>query len=399
MELALLFLESTSNNQEKEKAVQLFETSGYKVGGITELVKSNEWDFRETFTVLMSNSENLVVFDDGCQKYDTKNIIAEILECQIEVNESAKEFALAVANDKNREYSDDFAKMPEDATVIANINGLSQGFMLDKDSFSLFYLPSVYAEYKAMCDNVIKKIDEKHDQKKKRIVLKYFGSIEALKKTINRAEEIASIDFSCEVTIKNGDCTIGLTFDNYNETDSATIIRFIVSELKDDIYAESDESLSERLFDILKLKRLRLAVAESFTGGRVVADVIKNSGASEVVIEGLVSYSDESKVKLLGVKKESLQSYGAVSSTVACEMAMGLLNTTACDVAIATTGLAGPNSDASGKPVGLCYIAIGMRDGVYTYRFNFKGDRENITETAKNTALYLAIKNIKKHNF
>ena len=76
-------------------------------------------------------------------------------------------------------------------------------------------------------------------------------------------------------------------------------------------------------------------------------------------------------------------------------MSVGLLNGGGCDLAIATTGIAGPKSDNTEKPVGLCYIAVGMRDGVHTYRYVFKGDREEITETAKNTALFLAIKKLK----
>jgi nicotinamide-nucleotide amidase len=67
-----------------------------------------------------------------------------------------------------------------------------------------------------------------------------------------------------------------------------------------------------------------------------------------------------------------------------------------CDLAIATTGIAGPNSDNTSKPVGLCYIAIGMKDGIHTYKYNFKGSREEVTNLATNTATYLAIKKIKK---
>ena len=97
----------------------------------------------------------------------------------------------------------------------------------------------------------------------------------------------------------------------------------------------------------------------------------------------------------LGVKADDLRREGAVSSIVAYQMAVGLLKE-GCDLAIATTGIAGPKSDDTKKPVGLCYIAIGTRDGVHTYKFNLSGTREQITERAKNTAMFLAIKRIKK---
>ena len=136
-------------------------------------------------------------------------------------------------------------------------------------------------------------------------------------------------------------------------------------------------------------------MAESFTGGRIISSLIQNPGASECVYEGAVTYSSQSKVKRLGVKEEDIRTKGAVSSVVAYRMAAGLLVGGNCDIALATTGIAGPKSDDSNFPVGLCYVAVGMKDGVHTYRYNFTGNREEITETAKNTALFLAIKKLK----
>ena len=145
----------------------------------------------------------------------------------------------------------------------------------------------------------------------------------------------------------------------------------------------------------MRLRKVKLSLAESFTGGRVVAEIIKNSGASAYVNEGLVPYSNQSKIKRLGVQSKDLDSQGAVSAVVAYQMALGLLKEGNCDMAICTTGIAGPNSDDTDKPVGLCYIAVGMKDGIHTYRNRLSGTREQITETAKNTALFLAIKKLK----
>ena len=78
-------------------------------------------------------------------------------------------------------------------------------------------------------------------------------------------------------------------------------------------------------------------------------------------------------------------------------MATGLLTAGDCDIAVSTTGIAGPNSDNTLKPVGLNYIGVGMKNGVHVFKYELKGDREEITETAKNTALFLAIKNLKNY--
>ena len=150
------------------------------------------------------------------------------------------------------------------------------------------------------------------------------------------------------------------------------------------------------MFDLLKLKKLKLSVAESFTGGRLASSMIKNSGVSEFFYEGIVAYSNKSKIERLGVDKEDLRRSGAVSSIVAYQMCAGLLRKGDCDIAIATTGIAGPKSDDTDKPVGLCYIAVGLKDGVHTYKYNFNGTREQITEQARNVALGLAIKKLKK---
>lgn len=173
-------------------------------------------------------------------------------------------------------------------------------------------------------------------------------------------------------------------------------VREIVKKLNDYVYALEDISLTEQLFRLLKLRRMKISVAESFTGGGICKRLVGVSGISEVFFEGLNTYSNEAKVKRLGVSEYTLRKYGAVSAETAKEMAEGLLKTGNCDIAIATTGIAGPKSDNTRKPVGLAYIAVGSisRD-VLVYRFNFAGDRQTITQTAINQALFLAYKELK----
>ena len=100
-------------------------------------------------------------------------------------------------------------------------------------------------------------------------------------------------------------------------------------------------------------------------------------------------------MKRLGVSAYTLKTVGAVSDQTAYEMAAGLIKTGDCDVSIATTGLAGPKTDGSDLPIGLCYIAIGTKETVLVYRYKFEGNREEITEKAINYALFLAYKQLK----
>ncbi len=173
------------------------------------------------------------------------------------------------------------------------------------------------------------------------------------------------------------------------------ILRLFVDGLGDTIYAMDDTPLADRLIEILKLRRRKISVAESFTGGGIAKRLTSVSGASEVYFEGINTYNELSKIKRLGVSNYTLKTVGAVSDQTAYEMAAGLIATGDCDISLATTGLAGPKSDKSGQPVGICYIAVGTKEKVFVYRYKFDGTRQDITETAINYALHLAYKHLK----
>ena len=145
-----------------------------------------------------------------------------------------------------------------------------------------------------------------------------------------------------------------------------------------------------------------MSCAESFTGGGVGRRIVEIPGASEVYYEGLNTYSNESKKERLGVKESTLQTEGAVSAETAKQMANGLMWRGHCNIAVSTTGIAGPKSDNTSKPVGLCYIAVAVKDGLTfkgttAYKYNILGDRKTITETAINYALFLAYRSIKQN--
>ena len=189
------------------------------------------------------------------------------------------------------------------------------------------------------------------------------------------------------ITIGYNDATPKMLIDDVN--------RVFAEGLGESIYALEDISLEEQLIRLLKLRGKKISVAESFTGGGIAKRLVSVSGASEVYFEGLNTYHEDSKIKRLGVAPYTLKTMGAVSDQTAYEMANGLLHTGDCDFAIATTGLAGPKSDKTLLPVGLCYIAVGSKERVFVYRYKFDGNREEITETAIRYALFLAYKHLK----
>ena len=162
------------------------------------------------------------------------------------------------------------------------------------------------------------------------------------------------------------------------------------------VYAYREVSLKEQLFDLLKLNGCKISTAESFTGGNVAATIISVPGASGIFYEGIVAYDCDAKMKRLGVKSQTLAKYKAVSAEVAREMAEGLLKSGKCDIAVSTTGLAGPQSDDSGLPVGRCYIGVSYCSETEAFEYNFKGDRNTVIKSGVNAALFEVIKNIQR---
>ena len=163
------------------------------------------------------------------------------------------------------------------------------------------------------------------------------------------------------------------------------------------IYADEDQSLAKSIIDRAAFYGKKIAVAESLTGGLLTDRLVSVPGCSEVLIEGLVTYSNESKSNRLGVDPYAIGKFGAVSAEVARQMATGLIRAGA-DLAVSTTGIAGPTGGSAEKPVGLTYIGVADDMKVTANELVFQGDRERIRNLAANTALFLLWKRLIKPN-
>ena len=141
------------------------------------------------------------------------------------------------------------------------------------------------------------------------------------------------------------------------------------------------------LGEILCNNKLTISTAESCTGGMVSAKLISYPGISASFLEGAVTYSNEAKMKRLGVRKETLDTYGAVSEETAREMVEGIAKESCSNTAIATTGIAGPGGGTKEKPVGLVYIAVHVNNNTIIEKCNFSGNREEVRTLATNHAL------------
>lgn len=157
-------------------------------------------------------------------------------------------------------------------------------------------------------------------------------------------------------------------------------------------------SIEKQTVELLKSKKLKLATAESCTGGLISKRITDVSGSSEVFEGGVVCYSNRFKENVLGVSPETLKKYGTVSRETAREMVKGVLSLTKADIAVAVTGIAGPSSDDTNKPVGLVYIAVsdGKSTIVKKLLNNFTGDvREQNRNISADTALEMIMEAIR----
>src|SRR5262245_13764960 len=143
------------------------------------------------------------------------------------------------------------------------------------------------------------------------------------------------------------------------------------------------------LLELLKSRRLSLAVAEGDTGGRLLASLIAEPGSSAVVIGGVVAYADSLKRELLELPAEVLREHGAVSAAAAEAMARGVRRLAHADVGLATTGIAGPGGATPTKPVGLAFVAVATADGSSVREHRWTGDRAANQQASAQAALAL----------
>ncbi|MCR5673675.1 MAG: nicotinamide-nucleotide amidohydrolase family protein [Lachnospiraceae bacterium] len=178
-----------------------------------------------------------------------------------------------------------------------------------------------------------------------------------------------------------------------DESEAKKLVKPLVKELKSRygamIYSTGEATLEETVVDLLEKNSLTISTAESCTGGLLSGRIINVPGASEIIKVGFVTYSNKAKRKYLGVKKSTLDKYGAVSEQCAREMVKGLTAQTKADVGLSTTGIAGPDGGTEDKPVGLVYIGCNVCGSVKVMECHFSGTRSEIRQRTVAEALNL----------
>ena len=322
----------------------------------------------------------------------TKEVLAEFFGVPLVINEECerniKEFFKKIgkpctANNLKQAY------ILQGATVIPNNNGTAPGILYKKNEKLFVLLPGPPDEMKGMIDRfVLPYLAKSNNSIIKSKVLKIIGigesSVEEMLKDIITSQKNPTI----APLAGGGEVTIRITAKAENEEEGNILIKetehLIRKRLKNNIYGQDDDTIEQVVVNELKALGYMLSIAESCTGG-LVANLITNvPGASHIFDRGFITYSNESKVELLGVPREIIEKNGAVSPQTAKAMAEGLLSRTSSNMALAVTGIAGPGGGTPEKPVGLVYVAVADRSQTRVSRFNFVGNRQrNKLMTAK----------------
>jgi len=260
------------------------------------------------------------------------------------------------------------ALFPEGTTLIPNPVGTAMGALLEDDGTTYATFPGVPAEMKRMFEDTLEPyVRARSDGAIVSKTLLFMGIGESA-----LAEQVQDLLDASDPTVAPlaGQGKVRLRITARGATEDAAkakiepVAEEILSRLGEYHFGEGDENVEEVLGELLAERGQTLALAESCTGGLLAKRLTDISGSSAYFLEGLVTYANEAKERLLGVPKELLVEHGTVSEEVAGAMAEGVRKLSGADYGLSTTGIAGPGGGSEAKPVGLVYV--GIADGVGT---------------------------------
>jgi len=283
------------------------------------------------------------------------------------------------------------ALVPESSVVLDNDIGTAPGIFVEENNKIIILLPGPPKEMRYMFNKyVIPLLNNKSKYKIASKVIKTIGIGESsleyqIKDIINKH---TNVNFATYVKDGQVDIRVSTKIHGHeNIKKSLDIIGAQIQDLLGDyIFSTNSDSLEMVVFNLLNNKKLKIAFAESCTGGQISSRFTKMPGISQVFDTGLITYSNDSKRDYLHVNEITLNKYGAVSQETAKEMAKGLLSEGKVDIALSVTGIAGPTGGTQYKPVGLVYISLCTTKDCFCKEYNFNGDRETIQKQASDAA-------------
>lgn len=285
------------------------------------------------------------------------------------------------------------ALLPENCTIFSNECGTAPGCAFEEGGKHVLMLPGPPAECMDMFEKQAKPyLETLGEGVILSRTLKIFGMGESKLESLLREQMNAMTNPTLAPYAKEGECELRITAKADSRKKAAELIAPVEKQLRqllgDLVYGADIPNLETAIVQMMAEKRMTLGCAESCTGGLIAKRVTDVPGSSAVFKGGIVSYCNEVKASVLNVPTEVLEKHGAVSEQTARAMALGARRLLKCDLAVATTGVAGPGADDMGNPAGLVYIALATGEGVFLREMELpNASRQRVRTTAAHHAL------------
>ena len=341
----------------------------------------------KVFSIAMDRSDLILVTGGlGPTEDDlTKEAAANALGLEMQSDFTMEQHLRNIFTYSNRQMTSNNlrqARKPSGSDFIPNPKGTAPGIFIKKDSKILILMPGPPREMIPMFENFVSAmiIGDSYLSIKS---INTIGIGESSLEEILRKIYIAHPGFTINTYASMGSVEIKVigkgTSKSELDTNSAAIVGLIKEKLSEYIYGYDNISIEEVILNEMESRGLSLGIAESCTGGEISRRITRKPGASKTFKLGIVTYSNQAKLKELGIVDSIIQEYGVISPETAVAMAKGILCRGEIDIAVSTTGLAGP-SVVENKPVGLVYICIMDREKHIVIERIFSDDREAVQE-------------------
>lgn len=313
----------------------------------------------------------------------TKEMVAEVFGLKMALHQPSLDALTAYMTRIGRPMTENNYKQayfPVGSYVMENLRGTAPGCIVEREGKAVAVLPGPPRELTDMFDRqlapYLARKSGKHIESK---FLRIFGVGESLVET-KLKDLFHGTNPTLALYCGSGEVQARISAQVDAGGDAAALIAPLEAEIRarlgSAVYAEGlENSLARTVYELLRARGETVAFAESCTGGLLAAAIVDNPGASDVLNESYVTYSNEAKTRLLGVRAETLQTAGAVSAECAREMAAGVRRASGADWGVSVTGIAGPDGGTDEKPVGTVFIGIAGKDGVEAHELHLQGNR------------------------
>ena len=364
------------------------------------VIKDEEEAMRNAFDLALSRVDVVLVTGGlGPTKDDvTKNVLADYFGTKLVQNDEVLSHVRSYFEARGREMLDvniEQSYMPEGAIVLHNEYGTAPGMWFDRDGKILVSMPGVPYEMKyVMSTGVIPRLEGRFQLKKlyyQTLQLQGIGETYVAERISDIETELRKKGFGLAYLPSPGLVRLRVSAKDSeaNREKIEEVVQRIVDRLSRYAFGRENDTLEEVIGRLLRERGETVTTVESCTGGAVASAITSISGSSDYFNGATVTYSNDVKSSLVGVKQQTLEKFGAVSQEVVEEMASGGKELMKSTYAIALSGVAGPTGGTEDKPVGTVWIAIAGPKGVFSKKFQFEKNRERNIRRSVLTALNL----------